>query len=177
MLGRCKGQHSLFSAHGWPQRVPEESFYARLGAVCDEAVRGWRPGGHVSWPALRGPRGRAGALRARGRGVPDHGRPSWPPSLMSGILLLPYFEEVSDEEAVARLCFDMRWKVALQLPLAFVPPHPRPSVSGRPPVEDLFPWAHSALDQRAGGNGRSSSWTIRSRIASNPLCQKAASWM
>jgi hypothetical protein len=48
---------------------------------------------------------------------------------MSGILLLPYFEEVSDEEAVARLCFDLRWKVALQLPLAFVPPHPRPSVS------------------------------------------------
>jgi len=65
----------------------------------------------------------------QGTGSPDHGRPSWPPSLMSGILLLPYFEEVSDEEAVARLCFDLRWKVALQLPLAFVPPHPRPSVS------------------------------------------------
>ena len=43
---------------------------------------------------------------------------------MSGILLLQYFEEVSDEEAIARLCFDLRWKVALQLPLDFVPPHP-----------------------------------------------------
>ncbi len=45
-------------------------------------------------------------------------------SLMSGILLLQYFEEISDEEAIARLCFDLRWKVALQLPLDFVPPHP-----------------------------------------------------
>jgi transposase len=55
---------------------------------------------------------------------PDNGRPSWPPSLMSGITLLQYYDDVSDEEAVERLMFDIRWKVALHLPLDFVPPHP-----------------------------------------------------
>jgi hypothetical protein len=27
----------------------------------------------------------------------DHGRPTWPSSLLSGILLLQYFDEVGDE--------------------------------------------------------------------------------
>jgi transposase len=53
----------------------------------------------------------------------DNGRPSLPPSLMSGILLLQFYDDVSDEEAVARLEFDLRWKVALNLPLDFEPPH------------------------------------------------------
>jgi hypothetical protein len=43
---------------------------------------------------------------------------------MSGILLLQFYDDVSDEEAVARLEFDLRWKVALNLPLDFEPPHP-----------------------------------------------------
>jgi transposase len=50
---------------------------------------------------------------------PDNGRPSIPPSLMSGVTLLQFHDDVSDAEAVARTMFDMRWKVALNLPLDF----------------------------------------------------------
>lgn len=55
---------------------------------------------------------------------PDKGRPSLPPALMSGILLLQFYDNVSDAEAVARLEFHLRWKVALTLALNFDPPHP-----------------------------------------------------
>jgi hypothetical protein len=47
----------------------------------------------------------------------DNGRPSLPPSLMSGVTLLQFHDGVSDAEAVARTMFDIRWKVALDLPL------------------------------------------------------------
>jgi transposase len=49
----------------------------------------------------------------------DNGRPSLPPSLMSGVLLLQFYDDVSDDEAVQRLLFDLRWKVALNLPLDY----------------------------------------------------------
>jgi hypothetical protein len=49
----------------------------------------------------------------------DNGRPSLPPSLMSGVLLLQFYDDVSDGEAVARTRYDLRWKVALDLPLDF----------------------------------------------------------
>ena len=50
---------------------------------------------------------------------PGNGRPSLPPSLMSGVLLLQFHDDVSDEEAVQRLMFDLRWQVALNLPTDF----------------------------------------------------------
>jgi transposase len=50
---------------------------------------------------------------------PDNGRPSIPPSLLSGVTLLQFHDDVSDAEAVARTMFDMRWKVALNLPLDY----------------------------------------------------------
>jgi hypothetical protein len=50
---------------------------------------------------------------------PDNGRPSIPPSLMNGVTLLQFHDDVSDEEAVERTMFDIRWKVALNLPLDF----------------------------------------------------------
>jgi len=50
---------------------------------------------------------------------PDNGRPSLPPSLLSGVLLLQFYDGVSDGEAVQRLLFDLRWKVALNLPLDY----------------------------------------------------------
>jgi hypothetical protein len=43
---------------------------------------------------------------------------------VSAITLLQFHNDVSDKEAVDRLRFDLRWKVALNLPLDFVPPHP-----------------------------------------------------
>jgi hypothetical protein len=43
---------------------------------------------------------------------------------MNGVSLLQFYDNVSDEEAVARTKFDMRWKVALDLPLDFPGFHP-----------------------------------------------------
>ncbi len=103
MLGRRNPQRSFFEAQCWPHQVPADSFYARMGAVNDELF-------HDD--------DLAGAYCL------DNGLPSWPPSLMSGILLLQFYDDVGDDEAVERLMFDIRWKVALNLPLDFVPPHP-----------------------------------------------------
>jgi len=47
------------------------------------------------------------------------GRPSHPPSLMAGILLLQRHADVSDREATDRLQFDLRWQHALRLPMDF----------------------------------------------------------
>lgn len=103
MIGRRQPQRSLFEAQAWPHRVPADSFYARLGAVIEQLFR------DDDLAEMY---------------CPDNGRPSLPPSLMSGILLLQFYDDVSDAEAVARLAFDLRWKVALTLTLDFDPPHP-----------------------------------------------------
>jgi transposase len=83
--------------------VPDDSFYARLGVVNDILFKDDDLAGMYS---------------------ENNGRPSLPPSLMSSILLLQFYDDVSDEGAIARLTFDLRWKVALNLPLDFDPPHP-----------------------------------------------------
>jgi hypothetical protein len=44
---------------------------------------------------------------------PNNGRPSLPPSIMSGALLLQFHDDVSDQEATERILYDLRWKVAL----------------------------------------------------------------
>jgi transposase len=103
MLGRRNPQRSFFEAQCWPHQVPPDSFYARMGAVNDELFHD-DDLAHMY--------------------CPDNGRPSWPPSFMSGVTLLQFHDDVSDDEAVERLMFDIRWKVALNLPLDFVPPHP-----------------------------------------------------
>jgi len=103
MLGRRKPQRSLFEAQAWPHRVADDSFYARMGTVNEVLFR------DDDLAELY---------------CEDLGRPSLPPSLMSGILLLQFYDDVSDAEAIARMCFDLRWKVALNLPLDFAPPDP-----------------------------------------------------
>jgi transposase len=45
------------------------------------------------------------------------GRPSIPPSLLAKVLLLAYREGLSDERAMEALRFDLRWKIALGLPI------------------------------------------------------------
>lgn len=45
------------------------------------------------------------------------GRPSVAPSLLATALVLQWHDRVSDEEARQRSCYDMRWKVALGIPL------------------------------------------------------------
>ena len=98
MLGRRSPQRSLFSATLWPHMVPTDSFYGRLATVSDLLFR------DEDLAAMY---------------CPDNGRPSLPPSLLCGVLLLQFYEGVGDEEAVERLRFDLRWKVALGLPLDF----------------------------------------------------------
>jgi transposase len=102
MLGRRDPQRSLFEAQAWPHRVPDDSFYARMGAVNDVLFT------DDDLAKLY---------------CDNNGRRSLPPSLMSGVLLLQFYDDVSDQEAIARMCFDLRWKVALNLPLDFDPPH------------------------------------------------------
>lgn len=98
MLGRRDPQQSLFSAQNLPHRVPVDSFYGRMAAVSDKLF---------SDDDLKD------------LYCPDNGRPSLPPSLLSGVLLLQFHDDVSDEEAVQRLQFDLRWQVALNLPTDF----------------------------------------------------------
>lgn len=50
-----------------------------------------------------------------------NGRPSVPPSLLATALLLQTYDNVSDEEAKERADFDLRWKVALGIPLDEAP--------------------------------------------------------
>jgi transposase len=47
----------------------------------------------------------------------NQGAPSIPPSIISGALILQYFDDVSDREAAERVRFDLRWKLALGLAL------------------------------------------------------------
>jgi hypothetical protein len=98
MLGRRDPQRGLFDAQSLPHRVPIDSFYGRMGAVhdvlfCDDDL----------------------AMMY----CPDNGRPSIPPSLMSGATLLQFYDDVSDAEAVDRMKFDRRWQVALNLPIDY----------------------------------------------------------
>ncbi len=98
MLGKRSAQRSLFEPQMLPHRVPEDSIYGRMGQVIDFFFRDEELGEMCCL---------------------DNGRPSLPPSLMSGVMLLQFHDNVSDDEAVPRLQFDLRWKVALRLPLDF----------------------------------------------------------
>ncbi len=64
------------------------------------------------WLATEGPR----VFRDRdfaGFYVLDNGRKSVPPSQMIRMMLLQWYDKVSDDEAIALAKFDLRWKVAL----------------------------------------------------------------
>ncbi len=52
------------------------------------------------------------------------GRPSIPPSLLSKVLLTAYRDGLSDERAMEALRFDLRWKLALDLPVDHPGFHP-----------------------------------------------------
>lgn len=52
------------------------------------------------------------------------GRPSIPPSLLAKVLLLAYREGLADQRAMEAVRFDLRWKVALDLPIAHAGFHP-----------------------------------------------------
>jgi hypothetical protein len=98
MLGRRTPQMSFFDAASLPHRVASDSFYGRMGAVAETLFR------DDDLKQLYDP---------------DTGRPSLPPSLMSGVVLLQFYDDVADGEAVERTLYDLRWKVALHLPLDY----------------------------------------------------------
>lgn len=52
------------------------------------------------------------------------GRPSIPPSLLAKLLLLQHHAGLSDEGAMEAVCFDLRWKAALGLPVDHQGFHP-----------------------------------------------------
>ena len=98
MLRQRDPQSGFFDAQSVPHRVAEDSFYGRMGAVSDRLFK------DDDLAEMY---------------CPDNGRPSIPPSLMCGVLLLQFYDDVSDREAVERMVYDMRWKVALNLSLDF----------------------------------------------------------
>lgn len=59
------------------------------------------------------------------------GRPSIPPSLLAKVLLLAYRTGLSDRQAMEAVRFDLRWKVALGLPLDHEGFHPTSLVKFR----------------------------------------------
>ena len=98
MLGRRDPQQSLFPAQHLPHRVPGDWSYGHMAAVnsvllSDDDLKDLCD--------------------------PANGRPSLPPSLLSGVLLLQFHDNVSDAEAVQRLQFDLPAQVALGLPTDF----------------------------------------------------------
>ena len=98
MLGRRKKQASFFDVIGLPHSVGPETFYGRMGRMSHELFRD---------------------EDLKEMYCDDNGRPSLPPSLMSGITLLQFHDDVSDGEAVERCRYDLRWKVALHLSLDY----------------------------------------------------------
>ena len=103
MLGRRKAQRSMFGAQNLPHRVAPDSFYGRMAVVSDVLFDDDDLGEMYDL---------------------ENGRASLPPSLMCGVLLLQFHDEVSDGEAVERTLYDLRWKVALDLPLDYAGFHP-----------------------------------------------------
>jgi IS5 family transposase len=97
MLGRREPQGDFFRPdHTFRDHVGEETFY---GWLARHGADWFRDEDFV-------------ALYRE-----DFGRPSVPPSQLSVALLLQAHDSVSDEEAIARSAFDLRWKVALGLEL------------------------------------------------------------
>jgi transposase len=98
MLGKRRPQQSYFDAIGLPHRVSPDSFYGRMGSLTGKLLRD---------------------DDLKEMYCPDNGRPSLAPSMMAGALMLQFYDDVSDGEAVERILYDLRWKVALNLPLDY----------------------------------------------------------
>jgi hypothetical protein len=105
-----EAQQGLFDAHWCGQVVAADSFYGLLAAHGHRIVRDQDFAACYSQA---------------------HGRPSIPPSHLAKILLLAYREGASDEQAMERLRYDLRWKVALGVPLDHPGYHPTSLVKFR----------------------------------------------
>jgi hypothetical protein len=101
MLGKRPDQRGLFEADTqYLETVGKESFYGFLAGLRGTLFR------DDEFASLY----HAGI-----------GRPSVPPSLLATALLLQTHDRVSDQEAKERADFDVRWKVALGIPIETQP--------------------------------------------------------
>src|SRR3982750_4991615 len=110
MLGGADRQQGFFDAAWCSDLLPEDSIYALLAEHGDRIVK------DEDFAECYSER---------------QGRPSIPPSLLAKVLLLAYREGLSDERAMEGLRFDLRWKVALDLPIDHPGFHPTSLVKFR----------------------------------------------
>ncbi len=111
MLGVAdSAQRGFFDASWCGNVVPRDSFYGLLAEHGDRIVP------DEDFVACYSER---------------RGRPAIPPSLLAKILLLAYRCGLSDRQAMEAVRFDLRWKVALGLPLDHEGFHPTSLVKFR----------------------------------------------
>ena len=110
MLAGSERQQGFFDAAWCAGLLAENSIYALLAEHGDRIVRD---------------KDFAECYSAR------LGRPSIPPSLLAKVLLLAYRDGLSDRRAMEALRFDLRWKVALDLPIDHPGFHPTSLVKFR----------------------------------------------
>src|SRR3954469_5766446 len=103
MLATMSGQVGFFDAAELARPLPERSFFALLAEHGDRIVR------DEDFAACYSQR---------------MGRPSIPPSQLAKVLLLQYRTGASDEQAMECVAWDLRWKIALGLPVDHQGWHP-----------------------------------------------------
>lgn len=96
MLSTASGQVGLFDAAQVMGPLPEGSFFALLAERGDLIVR------DEDFAACYSP---------------GMGRPSIPPSKLARVMLLQHRTGASDEAAMEAVAWDLRWKIALDLPV------------------------------------------------------------
>lgn len=103
MLAARSGQVGFFDAAELARPLPAGSFFALLAEHGDRIVR------DQDFAACYSQRS---------------GRPSIPPSQLAKVLLLQYRTGASDEQAMEAVAWDLRWKIALGLPVDHQGWHP-----------------------------------------------------
>jgi hypothetical protein len=103
MLATESGQVGMFDAAVLVRPLPEGSFF---GLLAEHGHRIVRDEDFVECYAAR------------------MGRPSIPPSLLAKVMLLQHRTGASDEQAMDAVAWDLRWKVALDLPVDHPGWHP-----------------------------------------------------
>lgn len=96
MLTVADRQQGFFDAGWCRELLPQDSIYALLAEHGDRIVRDEDFSDCYS---------------------EGQGRPSIPPSVLAKVLLLAYRDGLSDERAMQAVRFDLRWKIALDLPV------------------------------------------------------------
>src|SRR4051794_31351045 len=102
MLATRSGQVGFFDAAQWARPLPAGSFFALLAEHGERIVRD--DDFAACWGRM--------------------GRPSIPPSQLAKVLLLQYRTGASDEQAMECVAWDLRWKIALGLPVDHQGCHP-----------------------------------------------------